>query len=105
MSSTNRRVFMFQMVAGVGVLSAAAVQAQETKLTEDDPYAKSMGFRLDNTKVDKVKFPRFEETQKCSQCQLFGGKPGEALGACSFFGGQLVNPNGWCRNFKRIKAS
>jgi hypothetical protein len=96
---------MFQIVAGIGTLSASAVQAQAEKLTEDDPYAKSMGFRLDNTRVDKVKFPRFDETQKCSQCQLFGGKPGDTQGPCSFFGDRLVNPNGWCRNFKRIKAA
>jgi hypothetical protein len=49
MTSSNRRVFMLQVAAGGAVLAgsqAARAQAPE-KLPETDPYAKSMGFRLE----------------------------------------------------------
>jgi hypothetical protein len=103
-SPHNRRVFMMR-VAGVTTTLAvgqalAADPVSTEKLTETDGYAKSMGFRLDTTKVDGAKYPRHTLEQKCSACQLFSGKAGEELGPCSFFGGRLVNKGGWCRNFK-----
>jgi hypothetical protein len=64
-----------------------------------------MGFKLDTNKVDKKRYPRHDAaTQMCSKCQLYGGKPNDPLGPCSFFGDRLVPPNGWCRNFKPLKA-
>ncbi len=103
---SNRRVFLMHVVAGGTALATVpVVQAQEEKVTETEPYAKSMGFRVDTNKVDQAKYPRHDAaTQQCSKCQLYDGKPGDALGPCSFFGGRLVSPNGWCRNFKAIKA-
>jgi len=53
-TQNNRRVFMMRVVAGGAILAssqASRAQAPE-KLTEADPYAKSMGFRLDTSKVD-----------------------------------------------------
>ena len=110
--STRRRVFMLQLLCGSTALTAGAVRAAEApvpvtdeKLTEADPYAKSMGFRLDSTKVDKARYPRHTLEQKCSSCQLFSGAPGAEWGPCSFFGGRQVNKDGWCRNFKVRKAA
>jgi hypothetical protein len=102
----KRRVFMMRVAAGAAALAASQLaRAQEDKVTEADPYAKSMGFRLDTNKVDQAKYPRHDPaTQQCSKCQLYDGKAGDALGPCSFFGGRLVSPNGWCRNFKALKA-
>jgi hypothetical protein len=103
MSECSRRVFMLQLVAGGSALALGRLSvAEEAKavLTEDDAYAKSMGFRLDTTKVDQAKYPKHTPEQKCSECQLFSGEPGEALGPCSFFGKRLVPVDGWCRNFK-----
>ncbi len=106
MYPSNRRVFMMRAVIGSSALAATALShAEEEKVTETEAYAKSMGFRLDTTKVDAAKYPRHDAaTQQCSKCQLYSGKPADALGPCSFFGGRLVSPNGWCRNFKAIKA-
>jgi hypothetical protein len=95
---------MFRIIAGTTTLAAAQVRAEEEKVTEADPYARSMGFRTDTARVDQVKYPKHDETQHCSSCQLFSGKTGEATGPCSFYGGRLVPVNGWCRNFKRVKA-
>jgi High potential iron-sulfur protein len=107
MQARNRRVFMLRVITGTTVLAAqgmAHAQATPEPVKETDAYPKSMGFRLDTTKVDKAKFPRHEASQKCSECQLFSTKAGEALGTCSFFK-RLVPPEGWCRNFKPRKPA
>lgn len=107
--TSNRRVFVLRVVAGGAAMAAAAAGAADPvsteKLTETDPYAKSMGFKLDTNQVDKAKYPRHDAaTQQCSKCQLFSAKAGEPLGACSFYGGRQVPVAGWCRNFKVVKA-
>jgi High potential iron-sulfur protein len=106
MTHSTRRVFMMRVVAGGAALAAAQVaRADDERVTEADPYARTMGFKTDTTKVDGKKYPRHDAaTQSCAKCQLYSGKPGDAEGPCSFFGGRLVNPNGWCRNFKALKA-
>lgn len=108
----RRRVFMLQLLCGGTALAGGAVRAADPpvpvtdeKLTETDAYAKSMGFRVDSTKVDKTRYPRHTVEQKCSSCQLFSGAPGAEWGPCSFFGGRQVNKDGWCRNFKVRKAA
>jgi hypothetical protein len=118
----QRRIFMLHAITGTSVIAAhgsaaaqAAAAASEPAGTvpgpvvnvpvkETDAYPKSMGFKLNTASVDKVKFPRHEPTQKCIDCQLYSGKPGEQLGPCSFFK-KLVPPDGWCRNFKPKKAA
>ncbi len=103
---TTRRVFMMQVVSAGTALSAAAAHAQAgEKLTETDPYARSMGFKYDTNQVDQKRYPRHDAKQSCSVCQLFDGKPGDEWGPCSFFGGRLVKPTGWCRNFKAKGAA
>lgn len=104
-----RRVFLLQLAAGgsTALLSASGLAAEEestVQLTEADPYARSMGFRLSTEKVDKVKYPRHAVEQRCSKCQLYSGKAGAPVGPCSFYGGRLVPVDGWCRNFKVVKA-
>jgi hypothetical protein len=107
--SQSRRVFFLRVACGSAALAAtraiAADPVSTEKLTESDAYAKSMGFRLDTTKVDKARFPRHTVEQRCSTCQLFSGEPKADWGPCSFFGGRLVYKDGWCRNFKVKKAA
>jgi len=98
-----------QIAAGTCALAVARLGVAEEakpveKMTEEDAYGKSMGFRLDTTKVDAAKYPKHAADQHCSKCQLYSGKPEDAEGPCSFFGGRLVPVNGWCRNFK-VKAA
>ena len=110
----TRRIFVLHAVAGGSALPAlsafaadapASAPVSTVKLTEIDPYAKTMGFRLDTNNVDQAKYPRHDTTQHCAKCQLFSGKEGDAVGPCSFYGGRLVPPTGWCRNFKVKKAT
>lgn len=109
MQTRQRRVFLLHLMAGSAALAAPATgRAQEAvavgpPVKETEPYPKSMGFRLNTANVDQAKFPRHDVTQKCSECQLYSGKAGEALGPCSFFK-RMVAPEGWCRNFKPRKA-
>jgi hypothetical protein len=114
MQARNRRVFMLHAITGATALAAAATAqaadpspgqtASDVPVKETDAYPKSMGYRLDTATVDKVKFPRHEVAQKCSECQLWSGKAGDQLGTCSFFK-RPVPPGGWCRNFKPKKAA
>jgi hypothetical protein len=107
--ASNRRTFMLQVITATSAAAApwamAADEPTTVKLTEADPYARSMGFRLDTHKVDQAKYPRHDAaTQQCSKCQLYSGAPGAAEGPCSFYGGRLVPVTGWCRNFKVRQA-
>jgi hypothetical protein len=103
MHESSRRKFLFQLAAGASALTMARlVSAEEPKgeLPPDDAYAKAMGFVVDTNDADSAKYPKHSPDQSCAKCQLWSGAEGDALGPCSFFGGRLVPPNGWCRNFK-----
>jgi hypothetical protein len=98
---------MFHVAVGASALTLSRLVSAEDaaagpkpRLTEDDAYAKSMGFKLNTENVDQAKYPKHTTDQHCSKCQLFSGKDGDEVGPCSFFGGRLVPPTGWCRNFK-----
>lgn len=108
MQPHKRRIFLLQLVAGSSALAPVLGQAQDNNsgkpVKETEAYPKSMGFKANTKDVDKAKFPRHDVSQKCSECQLFSGKPGDELGPCSFFK-RPVPPDGWCRNFKPKKAA
>jgi hypothetical protein len=108
MKSPGRRTFMLRVVAGTSAIAVsplALAQEGKEKVLETDPYAKSMGFKVDTNQVDKAKYPRHDAaTQQCSKCQLYSGGPNDELGQCSFFK-RLVPPTGWCKNFKVKKAA
>lgn len=107
MSQCNRRHFIGQVVIGASALTLSRLAiAEEAKsvLPADDAYAKAMGFVLDTNDADSTKFPKHTPEQSCLNCQLYSGADGDDLGPCSFFGGRLVPPTGWCRNFKPKEA-
>ena len=64
MSNPSRRAFVMTVVAGTSALAAsrvsaqAATQAAAPVLTEADPQAVALGYKADNTKVDKAKYPQ-----------------------------------------------
>jgi hypothetical protein len=104
MSQCNRRTFINQVVVGTSLLAIGrlglAEEAQKEALSPDDAYAKAMGFVVDTNNANSEKFPKHTPEQSCKSCQLFSGAEGDDLGPCSFFGGRLVPPTGWCRNYK-----
>lgn len=98
MKNTNRRFFILQVVAGSSVLTAAHTIAQTTAplVNEKDAQAAALGYVADTTKVDLKKYPKHAAEQKCSNCQLYAGKPKETGGPCPLFAGKQVAANGWC---------
>ena len=97
MKSTDRRVFMLQVIAGSS-LATSRVMAQSggVKLEETDPQALALGYKRDTTKVDAAKFPKHANTQTCGTCQLYQGKGKDPFGPCSLFAGKQVAAGGWC---------
>lgn len=97
MKSKDRRVFLMKvMAAGTALAGAGGVQAQANRLAETDAQGSALGYRENTAKVDSKKYPRHAASQKCSNCQLYTGKAGEAFGPCSIFPGKVVAAEGWC---------
>jgi hypothetical protein len=96
MSLSNRRVFMMQVVAGTSALAAAGAATAQARLEENDPQAVALGYKHDTTKVDRAKFPKHTNDQKCTNCQLYQGKATDAWGGCPLFGAKQVAGPGWC---------
>lgn len=101
----ERRVFLLNVLSASTVLIVGAGLADAAEnLDPADPYARSMGFRLNTAEVDQVKYPRHTVEQHCQVCQLWNGGDKDA-GNCSFFDNAITPKNGWCKNFKVKKAA
>lgn len=100
MSNPSRRVFVMAVVAGGSALAVSRVSAQAAPvLSEADPQAVALGYKADNTKVDKAKYPQHGDGQMCSGCNFFQGKPSDAMAPCLLFAGKQVAAKGWCSAF------
>jgi hypothetical protein len=96
---TNRRTFVIHSITGAGALALASVSntaAAQAMVAETDPQAKALGYNPDSTKVDKVKYPKHDNSQVCHTCALFQGKVTDAAGICPLFAGKQVAGKGWC---------
>ena len=101
----GRRIFMIKVLAASSTLVAGPPLARAAeKLDPNDPYAKSMGFRLNTEDVDQAKYPRHTVEQHCQVCQLWNGGDAD-FGQCSFFDHAITPKNGWCKNFKAKKKA
>ena len=98
-ASINKRRFMFKVNAATalsGTSGLARAQAKPVELSETDPQAVSLGYKVDATKVDKAKFKGYQAGQQCSNCNLFKAEANAANGACAIFPGKNVAAKGWC---------
>jgi hypothetical protein len=95
---SNRRVFLFQVIAGGTVAAATGARAQQ-KVDPKDPQAAALGYVEDTTKADKKKFPKHANDQKCNGCQLYSAAASAKEGPCAIFGGKLVAAEGWCNSW------
>lgn len=97
---SNRREFIVQFSLASGALGAAAISnsafAQGAMLDEKDPQAVALAYKADGTKTDKVKFPKYDATQNCTNCVLYQGKAADKTGGCPLFAGKQVAGKGWC---------
>ena len=102
MSITHRRAFLISIASTGAVLAASRVAAQAAPvLDESDPQAVALGYKADNTKVDKAKYPSHTPDQMCSACQFYGGKASDASAPCQLFAGKQVMAKGWCSGFNK----
>jgi len=104
MSNPSRRAFVMTVVAGGSALATSRVVAQAAAapvLAETDPQAVALGYKADNTKVDKAKYPQHAAGQMCGGCNFFQGKPTDAMAPCQLFAGKQVSSKGWCTAYAK----
>ncbi len=77
------------------VLFSGRAEAAET-VSESDPKAVALKYKADATKSADRKDP----AAVCDNCNLYTGKPGDAMGACALFEGRLVAARGWCTSWE-----
>jgi High potential iron-sulfur protein len=103
----SRRRFLLSL-ATTGCVSLAALPLRRAlaqsgsslpHLSEDDPLAKSLGYKSDAATVDKAKAPTFKPGQGCAMCRFYQGTPTDAFGPCQVFAGKAVSTKGWCISF------
>lgn len=93
---TTRRSFLAVIPVSAITLSMGKATAAAITVTEADPAAAALGYKADASKVDAKKYPAMATGRQCAGCQLYAGKPSDAAGPCSVFGGKLVSAKGWC---------
>ena len=100
----DRREFLkMGMKAGGGMLALTTIPIQlvaDDMVSEDEPLAQAMGYKLDASTVDTVQFPKRAgdegATQFCYNCALFAGEADDEFAPCSIFQNRLVAGQGWC---------
>ena len=93
----NRREFLNIVLLGAASAASMSARAQaKVELTESDPVAMALGYKADASKVDKAKYPKYAAGQVCTGCQLYMGKPADAMAPCPTFANKLVSGKGWC---------
>ena len=95
MNLRRRVVFQLLPMAGVSLIAARAARAAELPaLTESDPMAAALGFKLDTKNVVRSKYPTYTIGQACGNC-LHYMKPGTDRAECDIFK-KTVPKGGWC---------
>ena len=96
----TRRLFIAHAViaSALAVTGRAAWAADE--LQESDPAAQALGYRIDASRVDSAKYPRFKSNQRCANCQFYQGAPSETSARCALFGAKEVRATGWCNGYQ-----
>ena len=99
-ADTNRRRLIKLTVTGLAAapfanaLFSGSAEAADM-VSESDPTAVALKYKMDATKATDRK----DATALCSNCSLYTGKPGDANGPCTVFGGKLVAAKGWCASW------
>lgn len=86
-------------VVAVNAAMSRPVSAATEKLTESDPIAVALGYKIIATSVDTEKFPKRAgpegAKQFCDNCALFANEAA-GYGTCTAIPGKLVAAQGWC---------
>ena len=94
----KRRSFLIGAAGAASVLAISRLAFAQVgaPLSESDPQAVALGYKVDVKEVDKTKFPKYAAGQTCSNCQLYQAKPVDVSGPCTLFQNKLVRSQGWC---------
>jgi hypothetical protein len=100
---SSRRTFLITSLGAVSALALASREAlaDAPHVAENDPTAVALGYKMDATKVDKAKYPKYAAGETCSNCQFFQGKATDAFAPCPMFGGKQVAGKGWCSAYSK----
>jgi High potential iron-sulfur protein len=99
MKASRRRFVVLAAAVASSTVFLHKIRAATVTLAESDPTAQALGYKADATKVDKMKFTKYQPGQACAGCQLYQGKAGEGSGPCPIFGAKEVSAKGWCRAY------
>lgn len=85
-------------VAATGVsMPTAQADSHLSKIEEDSPQAKALGYKHDTADVDPEKYPQSQNGNKaCANCRLYSAATADGWGVCPIFAGKLVSGAGWC---------
>jgi hypothetical protein len=98
---THRRTFIIHSIGAAALaIAGRSAWAAPAQLQESDPAAQALGYKADATHVDRTKYPRFSDNQRCSNCQFYQGKPTDASALCALFGAKQVSAAGWCSGYQ-----
>jgi len=99
-ADTNRRRFIKHSITGLAAapfanaLFSGSAEAVDV-VSESDPTAVALKYKMDATKATDRK----DAKALCNNCNFYTGKPADANGPCSVFGGKLVSAKGWCASW------
>ncbi len=101
-SMLKNSIFGLTAVVAASIIAPNAVYAADDLpvLTEADPMAMGLGYKLDATTVDKAKQAKYEAGQSCGSCALFTATK-DGAGTCTIFTGKLVNDKAWCSAYAK----
>ncbi|RQR23253.1 High potential iron-sulfur protein [Burkholderia sp. Bp9143] len=99
--SRRRFIAATTVLASALAIGRRAAAADAGVVQESDANAQALGYKTDASRVDHAKFPKFEASQACANCQFFQGKTGAAMAPCTIFGGKQVNAKGWCSAYMK----
>jgi hypothetical protein len=98
----NRRQFVLSLIplAGAAAMLPRLARAQGLPaLTETDPMALALGFKLDTSSVSQAKYPKHSNDQSCTNCLHFA-QPSAATARCDLFN-KTVPKGGWCSGYSK----
>lgn len=105
MNDLTRRVFLIT-AAAPACIAASPAQAALKKVEENEPKALAVGYRHDTKKVDRVRYPKHQPTQNCTNCLAFApANPDDEWGECDLMSDRLVFKDGWCSSYKPLKPA
>src|SRR3569833_789013 len=99
-------VGVFGCLCGFGWFCVlTSFSAPQQKLDPKDPQAVSLAYTENTSSVDAKKYPKHDNSQVCSGCQLYqSAQAADNMAPCTIFGGKAVAAKGWCSAYVK-KAS